>query len=66
MSITSKEGVYVTTGQEMCELISEYWASRGFYKTWEEIWNYSSTGELFMVYVWYNEALEWKKTKEDK
>jgi len=48
------------TGKEMCELISEYWTSKDIKKTWEQIWNYSSTGELFMIYEWYDEAKKWK------
>ena len=51
----------MTTGKEMCEMISEYWASKGIHKTWEEIWNYSPTGELFYVYLWYEDACKWKE-----
>jgi len=54
------------TGKEMCELISNHWDSLGFHKTWEEIWNYSPTGELYMVFVWFEEAKKWKKDKEGK
>jgi hypothetical protein len=47
------------TGKEMCELISKYWKeTKGIDKSWEEIWNYSPTGELFMVYEWFQEARE--------
>ncbi len=49
------------TGKEMCELISEYFAFHGLNKTWEEIWNYSPTGELYMVYSWYEDAKKWKE-----
>lgn len=45
----------------MCELISEYWESKGIYKTWEDIWNYSPTGELANVYFWYQDAKKWKE-----
>jgi|GEM_PF-2178172 len=49
------------TGKEMCEMISEYFKeTKGIQLSWEEIWNYSPTGELFMVYEWFNEAREWK------
>lgn len=51
----------MTTFKEKCELISEYWKWRGFHKTWEEIWNYSPTGELFMIFEWYEEAKDWKE-----
>ena len=57
------------TGKEACELISEHWASLGINKTWKEIWNYSSTGELFKIYEWFEEAKKWKlglKKNEDK
>lgn len=49
------------TGKEMCELISEYWSSKGIDKSWEQIWNYSPTGELFNIFMWYEEAKEWKE-----
>lgn len=48
------------TYQEMCELISEHWASQGGDVTWEEIWNYSPHGELYLIHIWYLEAKEWK------
>lgn len=51
------------TGKEICELISECWASKGINKTWEEIWNYSATGELFNVFFWYEDAKLWKERK---
>lgn len=64
---TTKE---VVNGQDMCELISKFWASKGIHKTWEEIWNYSPTGELFEVFFWYEEAKEWnlneKQLKRNK
>jgi hypothetical protein len=25
--------------------------------TWEDVFNYSSTGELFMIFEWYNDAV---------
>jgi len=52
------------TGKEMCQLVSEHWASLGIDKTWEEIWNYSPKGELFMVFMWYEEAKKWKDKEE--
>lgn len=52
------------TFKEMCELISEYWATLGIHKTWEQIWEYSPTGELFMIYEWYEQAKEWKDNKD--
>ncbi len=51
------------TGRQMCESISEYWASIGINKTWDQICNYSPTGELFMVYCWYEDAKKWKESK---
>jgi len=50
--------------QEMCELISEYWATKGINKSWMEIFEYSPTGELFMVFEWYEEAKKWKDKNE--
>jgi len=47
-------------GKEMCELISEYLASKGIHKTWEEIWNYSPTGELYWIFIYYERAKKWK------
>ena len=52
------------TGQEMCELISKYFKARGIDRTWEQIWNYSPTGELAMVYYWYEDAIEYFKNHE--
>jgi len=49
------------TGKEMCELISNHWKSEGLNKTWEEIWNYSPSGELFNVFMWYEEAKKWEE-----
>lgn len=47
----------------MCELISYFWKDIRYWKddklnnkTCEEIWNYSSTGELLMVFEWFREA----------
>jgi hypothetical protein len=48
------------TYKYMCELISKYWAeAKGVNKTPEEIWNYSPTGELYMIHEWYEEAKEY-------
>ncbi len=50
------------TYKDMCELISEYWAWRGYHKTWKEIWGYSPTGEINRIVYWYEEAKEWKES----
>ena len=47
------------TGKEMCELIVKADFLRkedGTPPTAEEIWNYSPTGELLMVFEWYQTA----------
>ena len=54
------------TGQQMCELILKHWqetdrAVPGM--TPEHIWNYSSTGELSSVFIWYEEAKEYFRRK---
>jgi hypothetical protein len=54
------------TGKEMCELISEFFDAHGLNKTWEEIWNYSPTGELFHVFEWYEAAKVWKERTKEK
>jgi len=48
------------TFKTMCEKIAEskiLQKKDGTYPTGEEIWKYSPTGELFMIPVWYQEAL---------
>jgi hypothetical protein len=50
------------TGQGMCELISQFFRSRGIERTPEEIWNYSPTGELSMVFEWFHKARRWQQT----
>jgi len=53
------------TGKEMCELISKFLLeTKGVEMTWEEIWNYSPTGELFLVYEYYDRALAWERNKK--
>lgn len=47
------------TGKEMCETIVRADFLRkpdGTSPNWKEIWNYSSTGELYWVFVWYAQA----------
>ena len=49
----------MATGKEMCETIVKADFLRkpdGTAPTASEIWNYSSTGELFMVFQWYEQA----------
>jgi hypothetical protein len=46
------------TYKEMCELISNHWKKvHDIIKSPKEIWEYSSTGELFMISLWYEEAI---------
>ena len=51
------------TGKEMCELISEYLLTKSINMSWEEVWNFSPTGELFHVFELYQIAKEWKESK---
>ena len=47
------------SGQEMCETIVRAKMLKkpdGTHPTADEIWNYSPTGELAMVYLWYEDA----------
>ncbi len=47
------------TGKQMCEVIAEEFSlTLGRKITPEEVWNCSPTGELFMIYEWYQKALE--------
>lgn len=49
----------MTTYKEMCETIEKADILRkkdGTKPTAQEIWNYSPTGELFMIHEWYEEA----------
>ncbi len=51
----------MTTGKEMCETIVKADFLRkddGTAPTADEIWNYSPTGEISMVILWYWEAKE--------
>lgn len=51
---TAKERTY----QEACELISKHWLEKyGKAATAEDIYNYSPSGELMDVHIWYVEAL---------
>jgi hypothetical protein len=53
------------SGRKMCEIISSFFKEKhGIEKSWEEIWNYSPTGELYNVYYWYEDALDWFKNKD--
>lgn len=52
------------TFKEICEFIAEADILRnkaGEPPTAEEIFNYSPTGELFMISVWYEQAKIWKR-----
>lgn len=57
------------TGKQMCETIVEAKILEkrdGTSPTAEEIWNYSSTGELYMIFEWYQDAIaKLKYEKED-
>jgi hypothetical protein len=51
--------VAMTTFKDACETISKSGILRrpdGTTLTAEEVWNYSPTGELFMIPEWYDEA----------
>jgi hypothetical protein len=51
------------TYKEMCETISKHWAEHhNVIRDAKSIFNYSPTGELFMVHEWYDEAVEHEKT----
>jgi hypothetical protein len=48
-------------GQQMCEHIRmakivRNKSTKEFATSWDQIWNYSATGELFMLPVWYGWA----------
>lgn len=55
------------TYQDMCEEIIEEFNKRGIVmknlktglvvRTWKDIWNFDSNGELFHIYAWY--AMLW-------
>lgn len=53
----------MATGKEMCQIISRWMKeAKGIDRTPEQIWNYSPTGELSLVFCWYDEAMiyfEW-------
>jgi hypothetical protein len=50
------------TGKEMCEIIASHWKNVYDIEVEpEQIWNYSPRGELFMVYVWYEDATAQKE-----
>lgn len=50
------------TGNEMCELISKFFKSQGIDKTWQEIWEFSPSGELYYLFEWYELAKEWERS----
>ena len=53
------------TGKEMCDFIAKHNIMEhddGTPFTAEDYWNYSPTGELAMVYVWYEMALALETT----
>lgn len=55
------------TGEEMCQTIIEAGILQkkdGTKLTTEEVWNYSPTGELFMVFEWYKIAREVLKVRK--
>ena len=68
MDITSENNEILptdkVTGKQMCELIVE-WLNKdiGIKKELDpmDLWNYSPTGELSMVFEWYQLALKWKQ-----
>ena len=50
----------MNTGQECCKLISKHrWIEYGVWVKPKIIWEYSPTGELFMIGVWYQQALDY-------
>lgn len=59
----------VTAGptlREMCELIAEWMNANGLVTrvvTWQDIWEYSPTGELSMIWVWYEAASAWNAAR---
>jgi hypothetical protein len=57
------------TYKQMCEVISEYWEEVfGKRVDPEHIFQYSATGELYMVHHWYVEAksyFDWKEGNQD-
>jgi hypothetical protein len=55
----------MTTGKEMCELISKWLKDTGHPEhTPEEIWNYSPTGELSLVFELYGVAKKYYAEKD--
>ena len=54
------------TIQGMCEEISFVWGLFGHRVTPIQIFNYSPTGELFMIWEWYEEAKFVKKILLDQ
>ena len=55
--------------KEMCEAVAESQTlskKDGTSPTADEIFNYSSTGELYMIFVWYDAIMEIaKRIRED-
>jgi len=55
--ISRTDGVPIEpkTMEEMCNLISEVWMPN---VTAKKIYEYSPTGELYMIFEWYLQSLE--------
>lgn len=55
------------TYKEACEIISKskILEKDGVNPTWEQIWNYSPTGELDMIDEWYEIASALEEHKEE-
>jgi hypothetical protein len=46
---------------EGCELVAQHWASLGIHRTPRQIYEYSPSGELFMVFEWVRMSLSWQQ-----
>lgn len=69
-NISRSDGVPLkpVTFQQMCELISKeeiLTKKDGTNPSWEEIYSYSPTGDLFMIFEWYYQALAWSVMKHE-
>ncbi len=54
------------TNKGACELISKYWKDKYKVKIKpRDIWEYSPTGELAMIFLWIGQAKAWFKHKRD-
>ena len=50
----------------MCELISKFLKeTKGLDLSWEQIWHYSPTGELYWVYEYYERANKYYEGKDE-